>query len=43
MAKGNVPTTKSETKARRNKQLFDRLKKSGKREDAVNFLLSKQQ
>ena len=43
MAKGNVPTTKSETKARRNKQLFDRLKKSGKREDAVNYLLAQKQ
>jgi hypothetical protein len=43
MIKGAVPTSNNESKQRKSKQLFDRLKKSGKREDAVNYLLAQKQ
>ena len=43
MVKGGVPRNKNEVSQRNSNKLFDRLKKSGKQEDAINYLLSKQQ
>ena len=41
MIKGAVPTSKNESKQRKSKQLFDRLGKSGKMKDAVEYLMNK--
>lgn len=41
MMKGNVPTSKVQAKQRESKAYLDRLKKSGKMNDAVEYLMNK--
>ena len=42
MVKGGVPKNKNEIANSNSQKLFDKLKKSGRQEDALNYLLSKQ-
>ncbi len=41
MVKGGRPVTKSEVSQRREQELLNKLNKSGNREDAINYMLSK--